>query len=140
MKPGFSSERSARQALGTIPHALKPLFDFRDFEFLPAPKRGEWLEEHPESGQTYAQFTTCNGRLTASQKTIYIQPLQSIPEELANYLREICTAFFIGTRVVVKAPIDLDALGVPSRMNDYGLQYHAERIIDAMKLPKTPSV
>lgn len=129
-------QSSARQALGPVPRGQEDLYDFSGFEFMGAPRRGEWLHEHPEKGQTFAQFSATRGKLMKSRMTIYIQPLGNLSDDLASYLREVCLVFFLGTKVAILPPLDLESLGVQRRMNDYGLQYHAEQIIDALKLPK----
>jgi archaemetzincin len=43
---------------------------------LGSPQPGDWLTQHPESGQTFRQYIRANPiRATASRRVIYVQPL-----------------------------------------------------------------
>jgi archaemetzincin len=62
---------------------------------LGKPEKGEWLAEHEEPGQTYAQFLASNPNCVArDRRTIYVQPLgdfdatqTKILKQTADYLR-----------------------------------------------------
>ncbi|NQT86165.1 Zn-dependent protease [bacterium] len=48
---------------------------------LGKPKSGDWLAEHKEDGQTFAEYVRCTPvRPTASRRTIYVQPLGDFTE------------------------------------------------------------
>jgi len=52
-----------------------------DFEPIPAPKPGDWLAVHPESGQTFEQFVCSKpNQPDKRRKSIYLQPLGEFPQ------------------------------------------------------------
>jgi archaemetzincin len=62
----------------TLQRALDPA---RDFAPLPVPRPGDWLAEHPESGQTFDDFVRSGrNRPDARRNKIYLQPLGAFPE------------------------------------------------------------
>jgi len=62
---------------GTLKKALEP---GADFEPVPIPKRGDWLAEHTESGQSFEDFARSNpNRPDKYRSKIYLQPLGEFP-------------------------------------------------------------
>ena len=53
-----------------------------DFDPVPTPKPGDWLAEHPESGQTFREFIASGpNRPDGERNRIYLQPLGAFPED-----------------------------------------------------------
>jgi archaemetzincin len=85
--------RDARAAeLATLKDAVVPFFRPMHVEHL------DWLEGHPEDGQTFAEYAAGNPTLpTAERKTIYIQPIGSFTSEQKKVLQltaDYMTAFY----------------------------------------------
>lgn len=79
----------------TMTKALAPC---DDFEAMPRPKPGDWLAEHVEKGQTFAQFTKSRpNRPDKTRDKVYLQPLGSFPKDPNGFLerlRRYATCFF----------------------------------------------
>ena len=77
-----TSKDSRAAELATLKEAVVPFFRPMHVE------RGDWLEGHPEDGQTFAEYTAGNPTLpTAERKTIYIQPIGTFTPDQAKVLR-----------------------------------------------------
>lgn len=103
----------------TLQRALNPV---NDFEPLPVPKRGDWLAEHPEPGQTFDQFVECNpNKPDPTRSKIYLQPLGTFPEGLSpsvEALRTYAAAYFV-TDVIVLPPLSAGGASMRTRLNPY---------------------
>ena len=93
-----------------------------DFEPLPVPKRGEWLAEHPEPGQTFNQFVRSNPNTPDDMRNkIYLQPLGTFPEGLSpsiEILRTFAAAYFV-MDIAVLPSLAPDGPDIRSRPNPY---------------------
>lgn len=91
------------------------------FSPVPTPRRGDWLREHVERGQTFAQYLKRSFPIGPHGKftTIVIVALgEKISESILSALREYVSSFFL-LNVVILGPVPLDQLvGVRSRIND----------------------
>jgi archaemetzincin len=90
--------------------------------FQPIPKPGDldWLANHEEHGQTFAQFVQAQPhRPDARRKKLYLQPLGSFPEgegvSLAE-LRRFTSAFFM-IDVALLPPLDPSRSPITTRRN-----------------------
>lgn len=113
------------------------------FEPMNKPKRGDWLAEHKESGQTYKQYITGGYRGPDKvHKIIYLAPLEfkedPIPEEVLQPLAKFAAIFF---GMEVKCMKCINFVGkVTDRLhvNDNIYQAHAGDILNRLdeKVPK----
>ena len=70
----IASCNAAGPASDTLPATFKKLLPLHTK--LRPPKPGEWLEKHPEPGQTYAQYLHGRpARVAGKRRVIYVQPL-----------------------------------------------------------------
>ncbi|MFC1671816.1 archaemetzincin [Planctomycetota bacterium] len=126
---GFTPPNSAERekAIGPTGHLSKVLQGaFRpDPEFfspIPAPKPGDWLIAHPESGQTYADFAGSRpNRPDRKRHTVYLQPLGAFPKDRSPSLEllEKFTGAFLAMEVKVLPTIPIDKGAVTTRVNAY---------------------
>ncbi len=79
---------------------------------LGPPQPGEWLDKHPEAGQTFTAYQNSGRGPDATQTVIYLQPLgkfspseQKLLDATADYLGR-----FYGMPVKVSPPIVLDSV------------------------------
>ena len=71
---GSDQPPSFTEANRDLPPELKRLLPLHSR--LGKPEPGQWLAEHPEPGQTYAQYLAAQPRrVDAKHKVIYVQPL-----------------------------------------------------------------
>ena len=114
-----STERRV-SALGRPPadvqFALRRIEEF--FSPLPKPGPADWLASQKEPGQTVSDYIHKARHPTPTQSTIYIQPLDpQIDSEMLSFLQQFASAYFHPTPVSVLPSLQLDQLGVPSRIN-----------------------
>ncbi len=106
-----------------LPQALCLAFDpGDDFEPIPAPKPGDWLAQHPESGQTFDEFVGANPNIpTLIRHRIYLQPLGAFSETEGPSLDTLKTyaADYFAMDVELLPPLDISQLGVKTRLNPY---------------------
>jgi len=82
-KPPTEEERlraigSTKGLSETLKKALEPGVDF---EPIPIPKPGDWLAEHPETGQSFDDFVRSKpNQPDKSRCKIYLQPLGEFPK------------------------------------------------------------
>jgi archaemetzincin len=90
------------QAIGStteLPASLQRAFNPKDdFEPIPAPSPGDWLAEHPESGQPFDGFVRSRPKKPdARRNKIYLQPLGDFLKACSPFvetLREYTAAYF----------------------------------------------
>ncbi len=97
--PSAGQRLRAVGAGATLSPELDAAVNLHDsFEPIRAPEAGDWLAEHPESGQTYAQFVASRpNRPTAERRTIYFLPLGEFKPGLSPsmaVLRSYAGAFY----------------------------------------------
>lgn len=87
---------------------------------LPVPALFDWLDQHPEPGQTFEQFVRSRPeRPGLFRKRIYLQPLGEFPpgtEPSVGKLQKFAAAFF-QMDVVVRPPLSLTGEGITKRRN-----------------------
>lgn len=133
----FASPSIRKIALGNVNAKDSKFFNHKKFVPLPKPKKGEWLESaRKESGQTFESFIQKAKKPDKTHHTIFILPLNEIPDSMMNYLYQYCSAFFLGMTVAVLPSRNLFELGIENRMNEGCLQFHAGKIIENLKIPK----
>ena len=102
----------------TLKKALEPGTDFQP---IPIPKSGDWLAEHPETGQSLDDFVKCKpNRPDEIRSKIYLQPLGKFPKgqiPLVERLREYAAAYF-GMEVEVLTCMAL-CDSITSRINPF---------------------
>jgi len=125
-KPPTAEERlraigSTKGLSETLKKALEPGVDF---EPIPIPKRGDWLAEHPETGQTFNDFTRSRpNRPDKIRSKIYLQPLGEFPKgkiPLVKTLKEYAAAYF-NMHVDVLPYLALSERNITTRVNPYTL-------------------
>ncbi len=85
---------------------------------LGKPKPGEWLDKHPEAGQTFAAYRAADpNRPDGHHTTMYLQPLGSFDAaqtELLTATADLLGRFY-GVPVKTRAPISLDRIPQQAR-------------------------
>ncbi len=80
----------------TFQRALDP---GTDFALIPVPKWGDWLAEHPETGQTFDEFLRVDrNKPNAIRNKIYLQPLGQFTEDRSpslEMLKAYAAAYFV---------------------------------------------
>ena len=123
-KPPTVAERI--RALGNtscLPEVLrKALEPGVDFEPISIPKRGDWLAEHPESGQSFDDFLRSKPNHPDKKRSkIYLQPLGEFPKgqiPLVQTLKEYAAAYF-SMPVAVLPSLALAEHNITTRINPY---------------------
>ncbi|HUT22911.1 MAG TPA: archaemetzincin, partial [Sumerlaeia bacterium] len=119
-------EETRRRAIGSlegVPQVLRKALDpTHDFEPIPAPRSGDWLAVHPESGQTFDEYARSRpNRPDAARNKIYLQPLGAFPLSEADFLRQLerfASAYF-GLAVQVLPSLDLGGHAIKTRRNPF---------------------
>src|SRR5262245_54101825 len=104
-KPPLSSVEQREALLANAQRAITPLHTPKK-----EAKPGDWLWEHQEPGQTYAEFITDNASRSYERSVIYIQPLGPFTEgeeKLVTDTQEMMRIFF-GREVKRLDPLPLD--------------------------------
>ena len=90
-----------------------------DFAPLPTPQPGDWLAEHEEAGQTFAQYVESKPNLPVKgQDKIYVLPIGDLAggpslADLADYASR-----FFGLEVEVLPAVTVEDTRARTRMND----------------------
>lgn len=120
-KPPGPAERLAAIGLSPdLPPLLKKAFDPAGFGPITEPKRGDWLAEHSEPGQTYAEFLESpRNRPDNTRHTIYLLPVGGFTGETAPSLDKLkrYAATFFGMKVAVTEPLETALSGFTTRIN-----------------------
>jgi archaemetzincin len=123
-KPPTSTERlraigSTKGLAKTLRKALEP---GADFEPIPVPKRGDWLAEHPETGQRFDDFVKSRpNRPDKYRSKIYLQPLSEFPSlavPLAETLKEYAAAYF-AMEIQILPVLKLNDESITTRINTF---------------------
>jgi archaemetzincin len=110
------------------------------------PGPGDWLANHPESGQTFDQYVRSSpNKPTSERGTIYVQPLGKFDAKRARTVAaavDYMTAFF-GVQVKQLAPQRIES---PLSPNDFRMagypkhrQIRAAYILERILKPKLPA-
>ncbi len=121
--PGPEEQTSAigptMQLSATLRRGLEP---HGDFAALPVPGPNDWLANHPEPGQGFADFVrSVPPRPDARRRKLYLQPLGSfIPGSSPPLERvQMFAAAFFTLEVTVLPVLDIAASGITARQNSY---------------------
>lgn len=109
---------------------------------LSMPKRGEWLSEHNESGQTFAQYKkVAFVSPNETQKCIYFQPIGNFSawqNQVIAYTREYIEYFF-GLKTLILPCISDSIIPASARRMNHGTeQLHTLYILDNILAPNIP--
>jgi archaemetzincin len=107
------------QLSAPLRRALEP---HADFAALPVPGPNDWLANHPEPGQSFADFVrSVPQRPDARRRKLYLQPLGLfIPGSSPPLERlQMFAAAFFTLEVTVLPALDIAASGVTARQNAY---------------------
>jgi archaemetzincin len=116
------SDRELRDAIGPldrVPVNMRRFFDPDQFAPMPTPGPQDWLANHPEPGQGFAQFVRSHpNRPDTRRHTLYLQPLDEFPATgpPLHELKEFMEAFF-SMPVRVLPVLQHSAARVTSRTN-----------------------
>jgi archaemetzincin len=120
------TEAKRLRAIGATPELPGPLRRALEpggaFQPLPAPQPGDWLAEHPEPGQTFAQYVRQGWhRPDDTRSRIYLQPLGAFPEGQSPALPALLAyaeAYFcLGVEAL--PPLAVGDRGFTTRRNPY---------------------
>lgn len=122
-KPPHKSERlNAIGSTEELSETDQRAFDPNGFEPIPKPKSGDWLDEHQETGQTFAQFKQQNWKQPDNSfNTIYLQPLGKFPENKSPSL-ELLKKYvenYYTLKVNINNPLNLKNHNITIRINPY---------------------
>ncbi len=109
------SEAERRRAIGST---SDPAFAPGDFTPIRAPEPSDWLAEHREPGQTFAQFVSSKPNVPSKgRRTIYLVPLGALDVD-TEVLQRYARAYY-SLPVELMDTIDLEHVGATSRRNSY---------------------
>jgi archaemetzincin len=118
----LSAIGSTAQLPAAFQRALTPDDDFGP---IPVPKPGDWLAEHHERGQTFAEFVRSGGkRPDHVRNVIYLQPIGQFRQDRSpslDLLREYASAYFL-LEVRILPARDISKLNITIRSNPYTQQ------------------
>ncbi len=106
------------------------------FDPMPPVQAGDWLEHHPEPGQTVAQFVASDhNAVTPDRRTIYLQPIGPLPHDRGPTIDELTEHagryFGLPTAILpAKRVADLD---IARRRHDGVVQLHAGDVLDELE-------
>lgn len=120
--------------------ALRPLMQEKT-----APRAGDWLAEHAEAGQTFAQFGSSRpNRPTAQRTTLYIQPIGDLTKAQDQLVKDTAACLGIVFGVPVKTLDALADAAIPASARrthpSMGMkQFLSTYILDEVLLPRRPA-
>ena len=140
--PNVNEETKASptpQELRSVIEKLRPLH-----KKLGEPQKGDWLESHPEPGQTFDEYLACRPVTPrGKRRVIYIQPLGEFTETQRKVVT--LTAEFMGRyfNVPVKISDDLPLSLIPARARrrhpSWGMkQILTTYVLDEVLKPRLP--
>jgi archaemetzincin len=112
---------------------------------LGKPQPGEWLQEHPEPGQTYRQYV--HGKPVRPDKNrhvLYVQPLGSFTatQERIVKLSAQYMGLYFNLPVKIRDPLSLDLIPAKARRKhpDWGMdQVLSTYVLDQVLYPRLPA-
>ena len=123
-----------------LPETFKKLLPLHTTLGKPGPS--DWLANHPESGQTYTQYTRCRPvKPTKARGVIYVQPLGKFNETQRRIVK--LTADFMGIYfdlpVKILDDLPLSIIPAKARRNHFGIdQILSTYVLDDVLKPKLP--
>lgn len=125
-----------------------------DWEDIEPPEPGEWLESQLDKtpDQSFETFAASRPNVPdRGRRTIYLQPLCDVAElQQAPFpegpwpswavLEQVVRVFYAPLQVVALPAVPMSSLRPKpqSRKNDYGSQYNARQVLDALKQLSVP--
>lgn len=108
-------------------------------------RRGDWLESHPEKGQTFSTYRRIPQRigLTEERNTLYVLPIGDFDEhqqKIVDLSAEFLGLYFM-CEVKIMEPVGLDSIPQKARRvhPKWGMrQIHTEYILDVVLAPRVP--
>jgi archaemetzincin len=123
--------------LSSVPEATRRAFAITDaFAAMPEVQPGDWLDGHPESGQTVGQWLASSPNAVASPRTvIYLQPIGALPAERGPTIDELVAHahVYFGLEVRTLPTLALDELKADRRRHDGVTQIDASDALDALE-------
>lgn len=121
--PGSAERYQAVGATAGLPETLRLALDpGSDFEPILAPKPGDWLAVHPESGQTFDDFVRSKPKKPdGTRGKIYLQPLGGFPMDRSpsvEILREYAAAYF-AMNAEIFSPLEAHPAKLTTRHNPH---------------------
>jgi archaemetzincin len=114
-----------RSALAEVEATLTPLA-----EPLPTPRPGDWLAEHQEAGQTFAQYVAARPvRKSERLKTIYICQIGEFSRQQEQVLDIACEYLGVVYGVPVKRHHKLALADIPARARRVHPQWGDKQIL-----------
>ena len=109
--PGKGEREKAVGSLSGMDPEMKRAFtDDGDFAALPEPGPNDWLNSHPEKGQTFRKFVSSQPNLPrGKRRKLYLQPMGEFDNTKApsiEVLREYTAAYYYPMPVIVLPPAD----------------------------------
>jgi archaemetzincin len=122
--PPTPAERLA--AIGptaALPPSLRQALEPGDaFAPIPAPEPSDWLANHPEAGQTFAQFVRAGyNQPDPRRHTVYLQPLGTFAPDDSPPLDQLqlFAAAFFALDIVLLPALDIAASPITARQNPH---------------------
>jgi archaemetzincin len=137
-KKPYADDSVRLEAIGSLTSlddVERALYAPGDFAPLERPRVGDWLDEHPERGQTFEEFAEARYlRPDGKRRFLYIMPLEypgTSDDPDLETLRELARAFF-GVPVKLTRPVPAASMKVTSRMRNGNRQLLAPDILDEL--------
>ncbi|NLS94988.1 MAG: hypothetical protein GXX96_22760 [Planctomycetaceae bacterium] len=111
---------------------------------LAPPKPDEWLWQHPEPGQTFAEYKASKPiRAEANRRVIYIQPLGEFSQTQQKILDRTCEYMhlYFGLPIEKQKPLSLDVIPAKARRvhPSWGMdQILSTYVLDQVLIPRVP--
>ena len=106
------------------------------FDTMAPVQAGDWLEHHPEPGQTVPQYVTSDhNAVTDDRRTIYLQPIGPLPHHRGPTIDELTdhASRYFGLPTAVLPTKSLGDLDVTRRRHDGVVQLNAAEILDLLE-------
>ncbi|MGB9699114.1 MAG: archaemetzincin [Thermodesulfobacteriota bacterium] len=121
--PDTKEQLRAIGELKGLPEKLQQAFNPQfDFQPIPPPQPGDWLDIHPEPGQTFREYIKLPPPKPASEGCkIYLQPLGEFNASKSpslEILRDYAKIYF-GLPTEILPPLNLNSLPITSRKNPF---------------------
>lgn len=110
-----------------------------------APEPGDWLAQHREPGQTFAEYTTCNpNRPVEGRRAIYLVELGGFDEARRKVMETLKEFMGLVFRLEIKSlpPIDPAVIPASARRINGGTsqpQWQSVYILDKVLVPRRPA-
>ncbi len=121
--PDTEEQLQAMGELKSLPEKIRKAFNPQfDFQPIPPPQPGDWLDIHPEPGQTFRDYIELHPpKPTAERGKIYLQPLgefEASKSPSLEILRDYANVYF-GLPTEILPSLNLHSLPIASRKNPF---------------------